>query len=29
MQALPAVAQPFAAAERIVRKALPTPFDLT
>lgn len=29
MQALPAIAQPFAAAERIVRKALPTPFDLT
>ncbi len=29
MQALPAVAQPFAAAERIVRRALPTPFDLT
>lgn len=29
MQALPAIAQPYAAAEKIVRKALPTPFDLT
>ncbi len=29
MQALPAVAQPYAIAEKIVRKALPTPFDLT
>jgi glutathione S-transferase len=29
MQALPAIAEPYAAAETIVRKALPTPFDLT
>lgn len=29
MQALPLVAEPYAMAERIVRKALPTPFDLT
>ena len=29
MQALPAIAQPYAVAEKIVRKALPTPFDLT
>jgi glutathione S-transferase len=29
MQALPAVAEPFAAAEKLVRKALPTRFDLT
>jgi glutathione S-transferase len=29
MQARPSIAGPFAAAERIVRKALPTPFDLT
>lgn len=29
MQARPAIAGPYAAAERIVRKALPTPFDLT
>lgn len=29
MQALPLVAQPYAGAEKIVRKALPTPFDLT
>lgn len=29
MKALPLIAQPYAAAERIVRKALPTPFDLT
>lgn len=29
MQALPAIAQPYAAAEKIIRKALPTRFDLT
>jgi glutathione S-transferase len=29
MQALPLIAQPYAGAEKIVRKALPTPFDLT
>jgi len=29
MEALPAIAQPYAAAEKIVRKALPSPFDLT
>ena len=29
MQALPAIAEPYAAAEKLVRKALPTPFDLT
>ncbi|MFO6446379.1 glutathione S-transferase family protein [Erythrobacter sp. NE805] len=29
MKALPLVAQPFAGAEKIVRRALPTPFDLT
>jgi glutathione S-transferase len=29
MKALPAIAQPYASAEKIVRKALPTPFDLT
>lgn len=29
MRALPLVAKPYAAAERIVRKTLPTPFDLT
>jgi glutathione S-transferase len=29
MQALPLIAQPYAVAEKIVRKALPTPFDLT
>jgi glutathione S-transferase len=29
MQSLPAIAGPYAAAETIVRKALPTPFDLT
>jgi glutathione S-transferase len=29
MQALPAIAQPYAAAEKMVRRALPTPFDLT
>jgi len=29
MQALPLIAQPYAAAEKIVRRALPTPFDLT
>lgn len=29
MQALPLVTEPYAMAERIVRKALPTPFDLT
>ena len=29
MQALPAIAGPYAAAEKIVRKALPEPFDLT
>ena len=29
MKALPLIAQPYAAAEKIVRKALPTPFDLT
>jgi glutathione S-transferase len=29
MQALPAVAAPYAAAEKVIRKALPTRFDLT
>lgn len=29
MTALPLIAQPYAGAEKIVRKALPTPFDLT
>jgi glutathione S-transferase len=29
MKALPLIAGPYAAAEKIVRKALPTPFDLT
>jgi len=29
MQAMPLIAEPFAAAERIARKALPQPFDLT
>lgn len=29
MQALPVIAEPYAAAEKMVRKALPTPFDLT
>jgi glutathione S-transferase len=29
MRALPAIARPYAAAEKMVRKALPTPFDLT
>ena len=29
MKALPLIAQPYAGAEKIVRKALPTPFDLT
>jgi glutathione S-transferase len=29
MQALPLIAGPYASAEKIVRKALPTPFDLT
>lgn len=29
MTALPLIASPYAAAEKIVRKALPTPFDLT
>jgi glutathione S-transferase len=29
MQALPLIARPYAGAEKIVRKALPTPFDLT
>lgn len=29
MAALPAIAQPYAAAEKIIRKALPTRFDLT
>jgi glutathione S-transferase len=29
MRALPAIAQPYAAAEKMVRRALPTPFDLT
>ena len=29
MQALDAIAVPYAAAEKVVRKALPTPFDLT
>lgn len=29
MQALPLIANPYAGAEKIVRKALPTPFDLT
>lgn len=29
MQALPAIAAPYAAAEKIIRKALPTRFDLT
>jgi glutathione S-transferase len=29
MQALPLISQPYAGAEKIVRKALPTPFDLT
>lgn len=29
MQALPLIAEPYAAAEKVVRKALPTPFDLT
>ncbi|HEY6964622.1 MAG TPA: glutathione S-transferase family protein [Erythrobacter sp.] len=29
MKALPLIAEPYAAAEKIVRKALPTPFDLT
>lgn len=29
MCSLPAIAEPYAAAEKIVRKALPTPFDLT
>jgi glutathione S-transferase len=29
MRALPAIAGPYAAAEKMVRKALPTPFDLT
>ena len=29
MQALPLIAQPYAAAEKVVRRALPTPFDLT
>lgn len=29
MKALPLIAQPYAAAEKMVRKALPTPFDLT
>jgi glutathione S-transferase len=29
MQALPLVAKPYAGAEKIVRRALPTPFDLT
>ncbi len=29
MKALPLIAQPYDAAEKVVRKALPTPFDLT
>jgi glutathione S-transferase len=29
MQALPLIAGPYAAAETIIRKALPTRFDLT
>ena len=29
MKALPLIAQPYAAADKIVRRALPTPFDLT
>ena len=29
MQSLPAIAEPYAAAETIIRKALPTRFDLT
>lgn len=29
MQALPLIAQPYAAAEKVVRRVLPTPFDLT
>jgi glutathione S-transferase len=29
MQALPAIAQPYAAAEKMIRRALPTRFDLT
>jgi len=29
MQSLPLIAQPYAAAEKLVRRALPTPFDLT
>ncbi len=29
MKALPLIAQPYAAAEKVVRRALPTPFDLT
>ena len=29
MQALPLIAQPYAAAQKVVRRALPTPFDLT
>ena len=29
MQARPSIAQPYAAAEKMVRKALPTCFDLT
>jgi glutathione S-transferase len=29
MQALPLIAAPYAAAEKIIRKALPTRFDLT
>jgi glutathione S-transferase len=29
MQALPAIAEPYAAAEKVIRKALPTRFDLT
>ncbi len=29
MKALPLIAQPYAAAEKLVRRALPTPFDLT
>ena len=29
MQARPAIAGPYAAAEKVIRKALPTRFDLT
>jgi len=29
MKALPLIAQPYAAAQKVVRRALPTPFDLT